>query len=104
MARVSITALVALLIGAAAGGAGVWKYLGPRAEEATRQERRLALLNEENGRLRAVVGEQEKKKSLAANTAQRETIEREVVVIRGLDFKQPVAYNVLNRQEIKQTI
>jgi hypothetical protein len=104
MARVSITALVALLIGAAAGGAGVWKYLGPRAAEATRQERRLTLLSEENGRLRAVVGEQEKKKSLAANTAQREAIEREVAVIRGLDFKLPVAYNVLNRQEIKQTI
>jgi hypothetical protein len=31
-------------------------------------------------------------------------VEREVEAIRGLKFKQPVDYNVLDRQEIKQTI
>src|SRR5688500_8699376 len=104
MVRTLSIAFLALLIGAVAGGVGVWKYLRPRAAEATRHERRLALLDEENARLRVVVGAEEKKKALAANTTQREVIEREVATIRGLNFKEPVTYNVLNRQEIKQTI
>ena len=43
-------------------------------------------------------------KALAANKTQREAIEKQVVELRGLEFKKPVDYQVLNRKEIKQTI
>src|SRR5207249_3649604 len=66
--------------------------------------RRVALLIAENERLRAIVVETEKTKVLAKNKAQREAIEREVEAIRGLRFKTPVDYQVVNRKEIKETI
>ncbi len=58
----------------------------------------------ENDRLRAILAGEAKVQALAANKAVREEIERQVVAIRGLEFKQPVDYAVMNRKEIKQTI
>ena len=58
----------------------------------------------ENDQLREVVTRHERDQALAANKSQREVVERQVEKIRGLEFKQPVDYAVLNRKEIKQTI
>jgi hypothetical protein len=58
----------------------------------------------ENDRLREIVSRHEKDKALAANKVQREAIEKQVTEIRGLEFKEPISYQVLNRKEIKQTI
>lgn len=67
-------------------------------------ERRLALLTEENERLRKVVVEHERTRKFAADKAIREKIEREVEEIRGLKFKEPVDYKLLSRAEIKGVI
>ncbi len=67
----------------------------PRAVEA---------VTAENDRLRQILTRHEKEKALAANKVQREDIEKQVVEIRGLEFKEPINYQVLNRKEIKQTI
>ena len=61
-------------------------------------------LAEENDRLREILARHEKEKALAANKTQRAVIEKQVEQLRGLEFKQPVDYQVLNRKEIKQTI
>ncbi len=58
----------------------------------------------ENDRLREILAGGDRAKALAANKVLREEIERQVVAIRGLEFKTPVDYQVLNRKEIKQTI
>jgi hypothetical protein len=61
-------------------------------------------LGAENERLRAILTQDAKAKALAANKVQREAIEKQVTAIRGLEFKEPVNYQILNRKEIKQTI
>jgi hypothetical protein len=58
----------------------------------------------DNDRLREILTKHAREKALAANKAQREAVERQVVEIRGLEFKQPIDYRVLNRKEIKQTV
>ena len=67
-------------------------------------EKAAQLLAAENDRLRAVLAGSDRAKALAANRTLREEIERQVVAIRGLEFKTPVDYQVLNRKEIKQTM
>jgi len=58
----------------------------------------------DNDRLREILTKHERDLALAANKTQRAAIEEQVVKLRGLEFKQPVDYQVLNRKEIKQTI
>lgn len=58
----------------------------------------------ENDRLRAILAGGERARAFAANKTVREDIERQVAAIRGLEFKKPVDYQVLNRKEIKQTM
>jgi hypothetical protein len=70
----------------------------------TRLERRLILTELENERLRGLVAEHERAKSLEKSKAQRAEIERQVEAIRGLKFKTPVDYNVLGRAEIKAVV
>src|ERR1041385_1525451 len=73
-----------------------------RQRQLTFQTHRLALLQAENERLRAVVAAQTK--NSPASIAQRQAIEKAVAEIRRLDFLHPVDYNVLSRQGIKQTV
>jgi hypothetical protein len=61
-------------------------------------------LSSENDRLREILAGHERGKALAANKVQRETIEQQASDIRGLKFLEPVNYNVLSRQQIKQTM
>ena len=58
----------------------------------------------DNDRLRAVLAARASAQAHASNQTVREEIERQVVAIRGLEFKTPVDYQVLNRREIKQTM
>jgi len=58
----------------------------------------------ENDRLRAILAGRDRARALEANKTVRAEIERQVAAIRGLEFKQPVDYQVLNRKEIKQTV
>ena len=58
----------------------------------------------ENDRLREILAGGSRAKALAANKVLRDAIEKEVMAIRGLEFKTPVDYQVLNRKEIKQTM
>lgn len=74
------------------------------AEDAAGPPANAAQLAAENDRLREILAQRGREKALAANKSQREAIERQVVELRGLEFKQPVDYQVLNRKEIKRTI
>ncbi|MEP6673038.1 MAG: hypothetical protein ABJF10_28010 [Chthoniobacter sp.] len=58
----------------------------------------------ENEKLREVLAKHDHDKALAANKVLREPIEKQVTEIRGLVFKEPVTYEVLNRKQIKQTM
>jgi len=75
------------------------KFAGADASEKAAQQ-----LAAENDRLREILAGSDRAKALAANKAQREEIERQVVAIRGLEFKTPVDYQVLSRKQIKQTM
>ena len=82
----------------------MWNFLKLDSIDVHRQAKRATMLMEENARLHALVAESERAKALAANKTQREEVERQVIAIRGLNFKTPVDYNVLTRQQIKATI
>ena len=104
MSRSLSVVALSFLAGAILGAGATWKLAHPRTLDLERQARRAAMLTEENARLHGLVAESERAKARAANKAQREEIERQVVAIRGLSFKTPVDYNVLTRQQIKATI
>ena len=104
MSRSISVVVISLLAGAALGAGAMWKFERAHSLDLARQARRAAMLTEENARLHGLVETSEKAKALAANKAQREEVERQVVAIRGLTFKTPVDYNVLTRAQIKATI
>ena len=62
--------------------------------------RRLALLEGEADRLRAVVKARQDADELAVNHARRQEIEREVEHVRGLKFLHPVDYHEIPRTEL----
>jgi hypothetical protein len=64
----------------------------------------VTIVTEENERLRDILAHHDREKALAANKAQRELIEKQVTEIRGLEFKEPVDYQVLSRKQIKETM
>ncbi|MEO7319429.1 MAG: hypothetical protein ABIZ56_10610 [Chthoniobacteraceae bacterium] len=104
MSRSISVAAVSLLAGAVLGAGAMWTIERAGTLDLARQAKRAAMLTEENARLHGLVEASEKAKAMAANKAQREEIERQVIAIRGLTFKTPVDYNVLTRQQIKATI
>jgi hypothetical protein len=77
---------------------------GAKAQAAAFSDAAAQKLAAENDRLREILNGSDRDKALARNKELREEIERQVVAIRGLQFKHPVDYQVLNRKEIKQTI
>lgn len=97
--------ILIFIAGVAVGGFAAQK-LPPlsHAQQPSLAEKKLRLLEEENDRLRGVVASAERSRSLEKNKAQREAIEREVEEIRGLKFKTPVDYEVLDRKQIKATL
>ena len=87
----AVTALDAAKAGAKFGGAAF-------SDKAAQQ------LAAENDRLREILAGSDRAKALATNKTLRAEIERQVVEIRGLEFKTPVDYQVLSRKEIRQTM
>lgn len=77
---------------------------GAKMENTAFSEAAAQKLTAENDRLREILHGSDRAKVLARNKELREEVERQVVAIRGLEFKHPVDYQVLNRKEIKQTI
>jgi hypothetical protein len=69
-------------------------FIGHRAE----------LLESENTRLQSLLGQREKSAVRTEDLAQRKAIEESIAQIRGLDFTQPVTYDVLSREGIKKTV
>ncbi len=72
-----------------------------RLAQTRRLERQLALAEEDNARLRALVSAQQKERALEQSRAVRTEIERQVEEIRGLKFKRPVDYAIVTRQGIQ---
>ncbi len=62
--------------------------------------RRMALLETEAERLRAVVKARQEADDLAANRTRRQEIERDVERLRGLKFLRPVDYHEIPRSEL----
>lgn len=102
--RTVVTHVLAALVGASVCGAVWWQSHTQQLGNTAKIERRLALIESENKRLRGLVEQNEHAKSLESNKARREAIEKSVVGIRGLAFKEPVDYNVLSRSEIKAVV
>lgn len=97
--------LPALLAAAALGGIAGFS-VAHRAAPARPglQERRIALLEEENARLREAVSAGEKTRAQSENVTKRAEIERAVTGLRELPFQKPVAYAVLTRAGIRRVI
>ena len=76
----------------------------PRFPATTYSPQAAQALAAKNDQLRAILAKRQQERALAGNKAQREAIEKQVVELRGLEFKQPVDYQVLNRKDIKATI
>ncbi|RYD77473.1 MAG: hypothetical protein EOP84_15490, partial [Verrucomicrobiaceae bacterium] len=103
--RAITTHLLAFLTGASlCGGALWWQTQALRGKDLGRVERRLALLQDDNERLRGIVEQGERARKADSSKVQRESIEKVVAEIRGLEFKEPVDYNVLSRKEIQQVV
>jgi len=66
--------------------------------------RKIDLLSQENERLRGLVVAEQKEKNRAKTRELRGEIERQVELIRGLKFKQPVVYAEVSRSTIKEVI
>ncbi|MEI9897561.1 MAG: hypothetical protein WDN28_27820 [Chthoniobacter sp.] len=77
---------------------------GPPAHTESYSAAAVTKVTTENDALREVLAKHDHEKALASNKAQREPIEKQVNEIRGLAFKEPVTYEVLNRKQIKQTM
>ena len=93
-----------LTAGLAIGAGAMWTFDRKDSAGVAREAKRAAMLAEENARLHGLVAGSERAKSLAANKTIREDVEKQVTAIRGLEFKTPIDYNVLTRQQIKTTI
>ena len=94
--------LAALLFACIAAGAGTWAYR--QHTELAFERRRVALLEDENTRLHALVGQQEKTISANSDAARRRPIEEAVTRIRGLEFSHSVTYDVLTRAGFKNLL
>ncbi len=66
--------------------------------------RRLALLEEENQRLRNFLQEYEAEKSHATDAAARTEIELAVSQLRGLPFLQPVSYRTMPKEDLPKLL
>ncbi len=75
-----------------------------RVDDPVFERRRVEFLQEENARLRAELDAGEKRKTDAANLTARSAVEKAVVQIRGLGFLQPVTYDVVTREGIRDTL
>lgn len=97
--------LVSALLLLIAGAAGGWGYHEhQRLTDLDFLQRRAALLQTENDRLRSALDHQEKDKARQDEIARRRPIEQAVVQIRGLHFAKPVIYDVLSRAGIKKVL
>jgi len=89
--------------------AGGWAWLesaerGREQAQAAFERKRLALLENENERLRSVLDGHEKAGREAQETAVRREIEEAAARLRGLSFRKPVDYNTLHRSEVKEVV
>ena len=80
--------LTLFLVGCAVGMGLVVQFPAQVLPGYATQARRMALLAEENERLHLLAQAAEKERALAENTRLRAEVERQVVEIRGLEFKQ----------------
>lgn len=88
---------------------GSWAYLQHRqstSQQATAlfESKRLALVEQENERLRGIVEAFEKEKQHGRLAGQRTAIEQKTAAIRGLDFKETVDYTELKRAEVAEVL
>lgn len=102
--RAAASHFLAVLAGASICGAVWWQTAAKDDGSIARLERRLGVLQDDNERLRGLVEQGQRAQKLETDKLHRETIEKAVAQIRGLNFKQPVDYNVLSRDEIKAVI
>ena len=93
-----------LFFGGLAFIAGLSLQLRQAAAQAGLQGRKLALLSEENDRMRAELLRRDREQAEAQSRTRRVEIERAVEEIRGLKFLHPVEYAVVTRREIRAVV
>ncbi len=67
-------------------------------------QKRLAILEAENDRLRNILEDRERERAAEREVALRSQIEKEVERIRGLKFLQPVDYETVTRGQVRDTV
>ena len=93
--------IVLLLLAAAAATA--WQEHRQLDDQALAL-RKAALLSSENDALRDALAAAQRDAADAANALRRAQIERDTSAIRGLPFKEPVVYDVLDKAGIRQVV
>jgi len=96
--------LLVVLAAAVIGGIGFRAGQRDKLAQPGFDQRRSALLEAENQRLRGVVAAGEKARAQGENVAKRAEIERAVSTLRELPFSKPVFYDVLTRAAIQRVI
>ncbi len=109
MSRRASRSVLSLLLALATVGSAGWAWQEHRQSEGREAQRdfeakRLALLESENARLRGVVAQYGAEKKAAAEAEKRAAIEKQTARIRGLDFRHPVAYDILDRGGIQKVL
>jgi hypothetical protein len=101
MLRRAILGLViaGLAAAAAAGWGWGWQERG-KLGQAEFAQKRLALLEADNGRLRKALADEEAAKAAASVSQERSAIERSVEELRALKFLAPVTYKEIPRSEL----
>jgi hypothetical protein len=96
--------LILALLLAALACAALWRQTHATRQQTARLERRLALAESENARLRSVLENHQQERTNNLNTSVRREIERAVEEIRGLKFKHPVEYEIVDRKELHSVL
>jgi hypothetical protein len=102
MARPAIF-FTALFFGAVAASVVAWQEHGQLESEVPTLQK-AALLQSENDVLRDALAQAQLDATTAKNALKRSEIERSVAAIRGLNFTQPVVYDVVDRAGIRQLV
>lgn len=96
--------LFSILLVAALAGAAFYRQTQTSREQTARLERRLALAESENARLHGLLEKRELDRTGQLNATVRREIEHAVEEIRGLKFKHPVEYEIVDRKELHSVL
>jgi hypothetical protein len=94
-----------ILVTLLAAGTAIWAWQEhQQLDSLAPTARKAALLSQENDALRTALAQAQQQAADAKNAVRRTEIERDTAAIRGLPFKNPVDYEVLDKAGIRQVV